>query len=69
MFVNVKGRKMTKKELQSRENEKEKKERVKGIRKAYKEKKRERKMKEFKKAIRKEHKWQKEVVETEEELE
>ena len=50
MFVNMKGRKMTKKELQSRGNQKEQKEgkRVKSIRKIYKEKERERKIKKFK---------------------
>jgi len=70
-FVNVKRRKMTKKELQSRRNQKELKKgrKVRGIRKAYREKERERKMKEFEKAMRKEHKWQEKVAETEEELE
>jgi len=71
MSVNVKGRKMTKKELQSRGNQKGQKEgrRVRGIRKTYREKERERKMKEFEKAMRKGHKWREEVAETEEELE
>jgi len=70
IFVNVKGRKMTKKELQSRGNQKEQKEgrKVRDIRKAYRKKERERKMKEFEKAMRKGHKWQEKVVETEEEL-
>jgi len=56
MFVNVKGRKITKKKLQSRGNQKEQKEgkRVRSVRKVYKEKKRERKMKEFEKTMRKE---------------